>query len=184
MDILNAILSARNGQAVNTLASQFGLSSEQTSSAIGALLPALAGGLQRNVSQPGGLEALAGALTSGNHDRYLDDPGRLSSGETVADGNAILGHLLGSKDVSRSVATSAAASTGLSPDLLKQLLPFVASLAMGALAKQSAGAGAGNQISPGSLSGSLGSLSSFLDANRDGSIVDDVLGQAGKLFNR
>ena len=35
--------------------------------------------------------------------------------------------LLGSKDVSREVATRAAAQTGLSPDVLKRLLPLAAS---------------------------------------------------------
>ena len=64
MNILGAILGANDGQAVTALSRQFGLSPDQTSSAIGALLPALAGGLQRNVSQQGGLEALVGALSA------------------------------------------------------------------------------------------------------------------------
>ena len=75
MNILNAILGAGDGQAVGALAQQFGLSNDQASSAVGALLPALAGGLQRNVTQQGKSEALVGALTSGQHGRYLDDPG-------------------------------------------------------------------------------------------------------------
>ena len=71
MNILNAILGSGDGQAVGALAQQFGLSNEQAGSALSALLPALAGGLQRNVSQQGGLEALVGALTSGQHGQYL-----------------------------------------------------------------------------------------------------------------
>ena len=61
MNILSAIL-GNDDRMAGALAQQFGLSNEQATSAIGALLPALAGGLQRNVSHPGGLESLIGAL--------------------------------------------------------------------------------------------------------------------------
>ena len=47
------------------------------------------------------------------------------------------GHLLGSKDLSRSVATHAAQKTGLTDGLLKKMLPIVATMLMGSLSKQS-----------------------------------------------
>jgi len=181
MNILNAILGAGDGQAVGALAQQFGLSKDDASSALGALLPALAGGLQRNVSQRSGLESLVGALTSGQHGRYLDEPSMLGAPATVTDGNAILGHILGSKDVSRAVASNAAASTGIGEDVLKRMLPVIATMAMGALARQTASAGSPN-LSAASMSDNIGGIASFLDMNKDGSIVDDVAGLAGKLF--
>ena len=185
MNILNAILGAQDGQAVGALSQQFGLSQDQTASAISALLPALAGGLQRNVSSQGGLEQLMSALTGGQHSRYLDDTSMLGSPDTVSDGNAILGHVLGTRDVSRAVATNAASATGISPDVLKKMLPVVAALAMGALAKQSAS----QQFQPGQagraqMTDNIGSLAGFLDVNRDGSVADDVLGFVGKLFKQ
>jgi hypothetical protein len=73
MNIMNAILGAQDGQTVGALSQQFGLSQDQTVSALGALLPALAGGLQRNMSSQGGLDQLTSALTNGEHGRYLDD---------------------------------------------------------------------------------------------------------------
>lgn len=182
MNILNAVLGADDGRAVGALAQQFGLSNEQASSAVGALLPALAGGLQQNVSQPGGLESLIGALAGGSHSRYLDDPSLMGSQSSVMDGNAILGHIFGSRDVSRSVAGNASAVTGLGEDLLKKMLPLVATLAMGALARQTASAGAPGQISQGSMTDSVGGLAGFLDVNRDGSVADDVMGFVGKMF--
>jgi hypothetical protein len=182
MNILNAIVGADDGRAVGALARQFGLSGDQAASAISALLPALAGGLQRNVTQQGGLESLVGALTSGNHGRYLDDPAALSSPDAILDGNAILGHILGSKDVSRAVASNAAATTGIGEDLLKKMLPVIATLAMGALSRQTASAGGPAQVSGPAMSGSIGSLASFLDLNRDGSVADEVIGFVGKLF--
>ena len=180
MNIMNAILGAQDGQAVGALSQQFVLSQDQTVSALGALLPALAGGLQRNVSSQGGLEQLMSALTSGQHGRYLDEAGLLGSVDTVNDGNAILGHILGSPDVSHAVATNAASSTGIGPDVLKKMLPVVAALAMGALAKQAASQP--GQIGRAQMTDNIGSLASFLDVNHDGSVADDVMGFVGKLF--
>jgi len=183
MNIMNAILGAQDGQAVGALSQQFGLSQDQTVSALGALLPALAGGLQRNLSSQGGLNQLMSALTNGEHGRYLDDVGSLRSADTVSDGNAILGHILGSPDVSRAVANNASSATGIGPDVLKRMLPVIATLAMGALAKQAAT----QQLQPGQpgraqMTGNIGSLASFLDVNHDGSIADDVMGFVGKMF--
>jgi hypothetical protein len=122
------------------------------------------------------------ALTSGQHGRYLDEAGVLGSADTVNDGNAILGHILGSRDVSRAVATNAASATGIGPDVLKKMLPVVATLAMGALAKQAASQP--GQVGRAQMSDNIGSLASFLDVNHDGSVADDVLGFVGKMFKQ
>jgi hypothetical protein len=182
MNLLEAILSARNGGVVDQVAGQFGLSREDASSAMAALLPALAGGLQRNMSSSGGLESLLQALGSGHHSQYIDDTRALSRPETTLDGNAILGHLLGCKDVSRQVAAHASQQTGLSSDLLKRMLPIVASLAMGALSQQAAPrrmAATGSMPPP----DALGSLSQFIDLNRDGSMADETMGFVRGLFS-
>ena len=96
------------------MGSALGLDESQTNSALKALLPALAAGLQKNTQQPGGIEALLGALSNGDHDQYLDRPERVAQPEASSDGNAILGHLIGSKDMSRSVASAASQKTGIS----------------------------------------------------------------------
>ena len=105
----------------------------------------------------------------------------MGSSGTVSEGNAILGHILGSKDVSRSVASNAASVTGIGEDTLKKMLPVLATLAMAALSRQTASAGTG-QLSQASMTDSISSLGSFLDMNRDGSVADDVMGLVGKLF--
>ena len=184
MNILDAIVNAQNGAAVRQLGSQVGLGPDQTTAALSALVPALAAGFQRNLQSQGGLENLLSALSSGNHGQYIDNPGSLSDPSAVADGNGILGHVLGSKDVSREVATRAAAQTGLGADVLKQMLPLAATLMMGAFSKQS---GQGSSITAG-LSGSgggiAGMLSPLLDQNRDGSIMDDVTSLIGRFITR
>ncbi len=172
MNLLEVLMQNNGGRSVEALSQQFGLSGEQTQNVLGKLLPALAAGLQNNVSQEGGMDSLLGALSSGRHEQYVDDAQALGRPETVADGNGILGHLLGSKDVSRALAQQVANSTGISDSLVKQMLPVVASLAMGALSKQT---GRG-QAAEG--------LAGILDFNRDGSMVDDVVGLLGKFLSR
>jgi hypothetical protein len=133
MNILESIMGARDGAAVQQLATQFGLKPEQASAAVGALMPALAAGLARNMAtNKAGLES---ALANGHHEAYIDQPEVLGAPATTADGNAILGHIFGSKDVSRNVAAGAAQKSGVDSAVLKKMLPLVASLAMGAMAK-------------------------------------------------
>jgi len=190
MNLLELLLNAKDGGAVSQLASQFGLSQDQTTSAVQNLLPALAGGLQRNINNEGGLDSLVSALTNGQHQRYLEDPSTLSSDGAREEGNGILGHILGSKDVSRQVAALASTRTGISESVLKQMLPAIATLAMGALSRQTASpaaAAAGVSGLAGGTSaggGILGMLTPLLDRNQDGSIMDDILGSASKLFDK
>jgi len=179
MNLLDSILNSNGGQVVGQLANQFGLREDQAASAVQSLLPALAGGFQRNISQ-GGLQDLLGALTNGQHQRYLDDPSTLSSESTRQDGNGILGYVLGSKDASRQVAAQASTQTGISEPILKQMLPAVAALAMGAMSKHS------NQLAASASGGQgiLGILTPLLDRNHDGSVADDILGSVSKFFQK
>jgi hypothetical protein len=183
MSLFDTILSANNGAAIGQIAKQLGLPDEVAKQAAGALTPALARGLQRNASKPGGLDSLLGALGSGNHQQYVDQPEKLNAAESIADGNAILGHILGSKDVSRNVAGAAAQQTGVESAVLKKMLPMLGAVAMGALAKQTAG-GQLSAVLPGSPSASnpLGMLSGLLDSDKDGSATDDLLDLAKKFF--
>ena len=185
MNILDTVMNAQNGAAVEQLGAQLGLGQKQTASALSALLPALAAGFQRNLGSQVGLESLAGALASGNHHQYIDNPASLGDQSATLDGNGILGHVFGSKDVSREVASRAAAQTGIGADVLKRMLPLAAAMMMGAFAHESndpsATMGAG-------LSGGGGGfaemLTPLLDGNRNGSIVDDVTGVLGRFLGR
>ncbi len=184
MDLMSMLLNAGGGSALQQLSKNFGLSEDQTKSAVSVLLPALGSGLARNAAQPSGLEALLGALTSGNHEQYLDRPDILNSGDAVDDGNGILGHVFGSKDVSRGVARNAAQKTGISEDILKKMLPSLAGLAMGMLSKQNRGAGMQMPGAGSSSSGVMDVLSQFLDSNQNGSVLDEVVGMASKFFRK
>jgi hypothetical protein len=117
-------------------------------------------------------------------------------------GDDVLGQIFGSKDVSRTVAQNAAAQSGLEPSLLKKMLPMLAMLVTGYMAKQRSGASPaqasptggglgdllggmlGGQTSGAgrTMSGAGGGLSSMLDLNGDGNPLDDILRMAGKVL--
>lgn len=174
MDLMDLLQKAGGDKSLGSLAKGLGLDDAKTSALVSALAPALMGGVQKQAEADGGLDMLKKALGSGSHQRYLDDPKLMESGASRDDGNKILGHLFGSKDVSRNVAAEAAASTGIDAGLIKKALPMLAGLAMGALSKNSNSGKSLDSALPGLLGGLVG--------GDDGLGLDDVLGMARKLF--
>lgn len=176
MNLMDLLKDSGGGSSVGALASRLGIGSKEAGSLIESLSPALMRGMQKQMDDPMKAQGLTKALSSGRHQRYLDEPDRIASDETVQDGNKILGHLFGSKDVSRNVAAQAAERSGLDSSLVKKALPILAGLTMGALSKK-------GQSSPGNVdSGLLGGLLGELSGGDDGFGLDDVLSMAKKLF--
>ncbi|MFZ5676779.1 MAG: DUF937 domain-containing protein [Pseudomonadota bacterium] len=120
---------------------QFGLNEAQTRAAFEQLAPVVAAGIRRNNQSDDGLANLLKALQAGNHSQYADNPSTLGYDQVADDGNAILGHVFGSKDVSRGVANQAADLSGVSSAVLKKMLPVIAAIIMGQLAKGMFGGG-------------------------------------------
>ncbi|TPK62131.1 DUF937 domain-containing protein [Mesorhizobium sp. B2-4-15] len=134
--LFDMLTQAQNGNGMQALAQQYGLSMQQTQAAVAALLPAFSQGLQRNTADPYGLGAFMTAMASGQHAKYFEDATRAFSPQGVDEGNGILGHLFGSKELSRAVASQAAQASGVSQQILQQMLPAIASMVMGGLFKQ------------------------------------------------
>jgi len=133
-DMLN-----QSPQAIDQLARQFNLSQQQAQQAVEALMPAFSQGLKQTTSDPYGFGNFLQALASGQHAKYYEDAGRAFSPAGQADGNGILGHLFGSKDLSRAVAAQASQATGIAETTLRQMLPALATMIMGGLFQQTAG---------------------------------------------
>ncbi|TPI40114.1 DUF937 domain-containing protein [Mesorhizobium sp. B3-1-6] len=162
---------AQNGAGMQALAQQYGLSMQQTQAAVQALLPAFSQGLQRNTADPYGMGAFMTAMASGQHAKYFEDATRAFSPQGIDEGNGILGHLFGSKDLSRAVASQAAQATGLSQQVLQQMLPAMASMMMGGLFKQT-----NNQLSGGQMQAAGG----FGGGNNPlGEIIEQMMRQSG-----
>lgn len=187
------ILSQMGG--LQSIARELGVSESEVAAGASELTPAILGGFKKQVqSQPGGLEGLGGLLGQLGGGGLLDNV--LAPQPTdVGRGNDLLGQIFGSKDVSRSVAQGAASRSGLDPGLLQKMLPMLAMLVAGYMAKQPGGsattmtAGAGSGGGLGDLLGSvlggqpgsgnspgLGGLASMLDLDGDGNPLDDLLG--------
>jgi len=201
---------ARTG-GLQSIAQELGLSEGQAKSGAEALLPAILGGFKKQAVAPaaapggsmgGGLDALGGLLGKLGGGSLLENV--LAPQPTdVSKGNAVLGQIFGSKDVSRTVAQHAASQTGLDTSQLKKMLPMVAMLVAGYMSKQqatgSAGATATQAAPSGGLGGLLGGLlggrrsasgstptggglASMLDVDGDGNPLDDILRMAGKMM--
>ena len=196
---------ARMG-GLQAMARELGVSETQAASGAEALIPAILGGLKKQAqAQPAGLEGLGGLLGQLGGGGLLDNV--LAPEPTdMSRGNDVLGQIFGSKDVSRAVAQNASSQSGLDPALLKKMLPMLAMLVAGFMARQGGGsptlqpssqAGGGLGGGLGGLLGSLlggqgaGSrapgaaapgLGSMLDLNGDGNPLDDILRMVGKAM--
>lgn len=139
LPLYEMLAKAQNGQGLDLLARQFDLNRQQAELAAEALLPAFSQGLKRNAGTPTDLGSFLAALSTGQHAKYFEDAARAFSQQGVAEGNGILGHLFGSKEVSRAVAAQAAQATGIAESTLRQMLPAMAAMLMGGMFKQSTG---------------------------------------------
>lgn len=131
---LSDILSQTGG--LQSIARELNIEEEDAARAAEALGPALLGGFRKQAeANPQGLAGLGGMLNQFGGGGLLDSV--LSSKPTdTASGNSVLGKIFGSKDVSRAVAQNAASQTGQDPSLLKKMLPMLAMLVAGYMAKK------------------------------------------------
>ena len=189
---INDIIAQTGG--LSSMARELGISEQQAATGASALLPAIMGGFRKQAQGGSGGAGLAGLLGQLGGGSLLEEV--LSPQPTpVGHGNNVLGEIFGSKDVSRAVAQDASARTGLDSSLLKKMLPMLAMLAAGYMARQNAGA-AGSQQGGGlggllgglmggsggaaGTAGGLGALAGLLDADGDGNPLDDILGRLGR----
>jgi hypothetical protein len=201
---LNDILQQTGG--IDAMARELGLSPSQAASGAEALLPAILGGFKRHAqAHPAGLDGLGGLLQQMGGGGLLDQV--LAAQPTdVRQGNDVLGQIFGSPEVSRTVAQHAATQSGIDASMLRKMLPLLAMLVGGFIARQHGAAqaapgtatdGSGLDGLPGGLFGggaaaggaSLGAggsplagLASMLDLNGDGNPLDDILRIAGRAL--
>jgi len=183
IDLLNGDL----GKTLISSASQhLGQKEDKTASALTVALPLILGAMKNNAATPQGAEGLLGAL-SGKHDGSLLDNlgGLLGNSDVLNDGAGILGHVFGGKQ--QYVAQAVGTKSGMDTASVMKLLQIAAPVVMGYLGKQSKQ----QNIKDGSgieslLGGLLGGeaqkeqslITKILDADGDGSVIDDLIGMA------
>ncbi|HEX8299752.1 MAG TPA: DUF937 domain-containing protein, partial [Rubricoccaceae bacterium] len=97
--ILDVLAQSLNGAPMGQIAQAIGADEAQTSRAVGAALPALLTGLDRNTNTPHGAQALAGAVQRDHDGSLLDNLGgflsHMSGGQAGAPAGGGLGGALG-----------------------------------------------------------------------------------------
>ncbi|MGB5419122.1 DUF937 domain-containing protein [Algibacter sp.] len=193
LDLLNSDLGKT---IISGVAGSTGNDSNKTNSVLTMALPVLMKAMERNASTPEGAAGLLGALQGKHNGSILDNLGGLFSGgvddNVKQDGSKILGHVLGSKQsgVEKIIGEKSGLDAGAVANILKVAAPILMGV-IGNQAKQqnvSSSNGIGDLLG-GMLGGSAAKqeqsfLEKILDADGDGSVIDDVagmvLGQATK----
>jgi hypothetical protein len=187
--ILDLLNSPTGKSIVSGVAAQTNQPESKTQDVLMMAMPVLMQAMRRNAETPQGADGLLSALNSGKHDgSILDNLGSLFGGgvdENVTnDGNKILGHVLGNKQ--SNVQNALSKQSGMDAGTIAQILKIAAPILMGMLGNQ---AKQQNVNDKSGLEGMLGGLlkgnsqqneqsflESILDADGDGSIMDDVAG--------
>ncbi len=186
--ILDLLTGPMGQMLINGASKQLGLGQDKTQSAMSAALPLILGAMKNNAASPQGASGLLGALKSKHDGSILDNLGSILGGdkiddEVLQDGEGILGHVFGGRqeNVAQAVSKSSGIDLGAAMNILKVAGPFL----MGALGKQAREKQVSDQNGLGDLlGGMLGGgqkeqqslVNRLLDADGDGSIIDDVAG--------
>lgn len=184
LDLLNSPIGK---QVISGVAGQTGQAENKTADVLSMAMPLLLGAMKKNAATPEGAQSLMNALSSKDDGSILDDLGGLFRGgvdqSVMDDGTGILGHVFGGKQ--SNVENTLSQRSGIDTDSVASILKIVAPIVMGILAKQTSE----NKVSDASgMDNLLGSmlggqpeenqslLTTLLDADGDGSILDDVAG--------
>lgn len=164
---------------LSQLAAQLGTDEATAEAAVRQVVPGLVGGMQANAADAGGAGSLASAL-----EQHADSPLFNTSGAVdldavdIPEGEKIVGHVFGGN--TDAVTQRLAGSTGVGGDLIKRLLPILAPIVLGYLAKRVFGGGSpgAGQTAPQSGGGLMDILGSVLGGSAGGAMG----GALGGLF--
>jgi hypothetical protein len=185
MNLNDIIQSAQGGAGLQNLGGEFGLTPEQTQAAVQAIIPALSHGLQRAAQNPGALGGIISEMASGAHAGSYADP--TQTGAAADAGTGALGQIFGSPAVTSEIAAQISRVSGLDPQVIGNLLPAVASMALGGLSHALQSQGHGEvlgQAAPAAGGGGLfGSLLSTVEGALGGGSSGDLQSGLSTLIN-
>lgn len=203
LDILGPALS---GGTLQSLSNTIGTDEQTTQQAMMAALPVILGAMNRNTNDPQGAQSLAKALEQDHDGSLLDHlggflgaldgaPGSEAAlgvpgvGGRATNGTGILRHVFGAR--LPAVEQGIEKATGLQRGQVTRMLVALAPIVMAYLGRQKRQ----QNLDPGGLSDLLrqesttarqaapddllGTISNFLDRDKDGNPLDDVAGMLG-----
>jgi hypothetical protein len=185
--LLDLLSSPMGKQLINGVAGQTGQPENKTADVLSMAMPLLLGAMKKNVSSPQGASGLMNALSSKHDGGLLDDLGGLFGGgvdqSVINDGAGILGHVFGGKQAN--VENALSQKSGVDAGTVAQILKIAAPLVMAYLGRQKAQSNVNDANGLNSLLGSMlggqpeqnqSLITTLLDADGDGSVLDDVAG--------
>ncbi len=190
MELMDLIQQALDRPALDAMSAEASVPRDQLEAAIPPALAMLTTGLAKN-TQSGGAPGLMGALDRDHDGGILDNLPGLIGAMTSQHGGGILGHLLGNRqgDAAQAVSKASGIDTGSAGKILAMLAPII----MAALSrkKQQDNLGAGELTdllqsersqAEAALPDGLSGITKMLDADGDGSVMDEITEVGGSLL--
>lgn len=184
LDLLNSPIGK---QVISGVAGQTNQPENKTADVLSMAMPLLLGAMKKNVKSPGGAEGLMSALSNKHDGSILDNLGGLFQGgvddSVMSDGAGILGHVFGGSQPQ--VENALSQKSGLDAGTVGQILKIAAPIVMGYLGRETAQSKVNDSTGMNALLGSMlggqpqenqSLITTLLDADGDGSILDDVAG--------
>ncbi len=166
-NLYEILRNAHGGHALDNLATQFGITTEEADAAVKAVVPVLSEGLLKQASEPQAFGSFIGALGEGQHLAAFSDPAAAQATATAQKGGDILSQILTSHSAREEIALRASSGTGINSDMLAKMLPVIASMIFGGLAKSMENQGFG---------GILGQLGNAAGQGGLGPVLGQILG--------
>ena len=175
---------------LNKMGGSVGARPEQVKKVTQMGLPVLMEAMGRNAKEPEGLSSLLGALDQHQEDD-VEDLSRFLNQVDTKDGAKILDHVFAGSN--QRVEKNLARQAGMDPSQVSGILSQLAPILLGALGqeKKRGHMGAGSilglltdGIGQGGNGGITAMVSGLLDADDDGSIIDDVSELLGGFFKK
>ena len=179
-----------NKDAINKLGASAGIESDKVEKLIGLGLPTIMKAMDRNAKTNDGAESLMKALKQ-HEDDDVDDLEKFINKLDKNDGAKMLNHIFSNKN--QAVQNNLAQQTGLDTSQVSSMLQQLALLLIGVLGnqqkKQNLDVNNLSSLMNGALKksgkgGMMDLAEQFLDADKDGSIVDDVGKMLGGFFKK
>lgn len=179
-----------NKDAINKLGATAGIESDKVEKLISLGLPTIMKAMDRNAKTNDGAESLMKALKQ-HEDDDVDDLEKFINKLDKNDGAKMLNHIFSNKN--QAVQNNLAQQTGLDTSQVSSMLQQLAPLLIGVLGnqqkKQNLDVNNLSSLMNGALKksgkgGMMDLAEQFLDADKDGSIVDDVGKMLGGFFKK
>jgi hypothetical protein len=186
--IVQLLISQLTDGAVGKISDQLGIDENKTQQAIGMALPVIIGALNRNTDSTDGAQSLIGALQRDHDGSILDNLSQaITKEETLKDGQAILGHVLG--DRLEGVSSSVSRATGLDQDQVAQIFALLAPVVLGALGQMqrkkdldARGLSALLQQERSTVEDTAAGLTQLLDMDGDGDVSEEIVSLGSNLL--